>query len=536
MNTFKILGCTLLLLCLVGQRCAPDLAGATTETTNGVTGKLLNSDNTPAAHSVVKLLPSDYNPMNDLPIDTAYIDTSDGEGNYRFDRIATGTYSLIARNRKNATSFLIEAIAVGADTVTQVSSGVLKRSGSITADFSQTSSATDGYVYIPGTDIAAPIASNGSMVLGDVPPGIIASVLFAPSNGENPTVLKRALTVVEDSTITIKQPLWTNSKRLLLNTARSGADVSEDLFAVTVLVRLDSVNFDFLHSATDGKDLVFTKTNGEQLSHEIERWSSETRRAEVWVHVDTLIGNDSTQSILLYWGNPAASVATNNAVFDSSTGYSGVWHLSENGSDATPQRNNATTCTPADIEGMIGLGKKFNGHDSIVIPSLFGTPQRVTLSAWARLDSMPAGAKGAEVVSIGDGCLLRMDDNEADTFGVSGSFHLKEELAFHHVCSGHYLQGSGWHYYVVAFDCINGTQDLYIDGELSKHTALPDTINYTGMGIHTIIGAHGNGKGEYNFIGVIDEVRIRKTAATSAAVKLDYMNQKANDALIKFDQ
>jgi hypothetical protein len=213
-----------------------------------------------------------------------------------------------------------------------------------------------------------------------------------------------------------------------------------------------------------------------------------------------------------------------------------VWHLNGNGKDASTRKNNAVVCTPTDANGIIGLGKKFNGTDSIKIASLLGEPQVVTMSAWAMLDTVFPGSKGAEIVSIGDGCLLRMDDTQEEYFGVVGSYHLTGETSFYHVYSGKHLRNTGWHHCAVVFDRINRTQSLYIDGILSSSTSGTDSISYTGVGLNTIIGIHGNGKTDYNFIGTIDEVRIKSTALEADRIKLEFMNQKSKDELVVFDK
>jgi hypothetical protein len=182
---------------------------------------------------------------------------------------------------------------------------------------------------------------------------------------------------------------------------------------------------------------------------------------------------------------------------------------------------------------MVGIAKRFNGKDSIKIPTLLGKPQIVTLSAWARLDTIASGGKGAEIVSIGDGCLLRMDDDE-DNFGASGSYHLTGENGFYHVYTGQNLRATGWHHLAIVFDCVSHLQTLYLDGFISAKSAGVDTISYNGMGANTFIGIHGNGKTVYNFSGIIDEVRIRKTALSEDAARLEYMNQKSKDALVVF--
>ncbi len=521
---------------LAESACTPDLAGATTETTNGVTGKVANGDATPAVNAIVKLLPSDFNPMVTDTSRRALEDTTDEEGMYRFSRIGTGTYSIIARKHDKTTSFLKRDIAVQDDSVTAVPAGTLERSGSITADFSLSQAAAEGYVYIPGTDLAAPVANNGAMVLDDVPAGFVSELLFVSAAEEQYNVLRGEVTIVADSTVIVEQPLWGHARRLLLNTSSSGADVAGDVFDFPLLVRLGNSTFAFSEADSGGKDLVFRGRNGKILPHEIERWDPVNGHAEVWVRVDTVFGNDSVQSLMMYWGNPVtSSAAEKSVVFDSAAGYLGVWHLSGSGNDATSWKHDAETCTPVDTEGLIGLGKKFSGEDSIKIATLLGKPQIVTLSAWARLDSTQADG-GSEILSIGDAVLIRMD-YALNKIGTIGSVQLPGDSTYFNATTGLFFKRTDWHFVSFTVDQRSATQSLYIDG-VDVHTTtdeVTEAINYVGAGKNTYIGIHGNGKDEFNFIGLIDEVRIYRTALSADRVKLEYMNQKAKDALVVFE-
>ena len=57
---------------------------------------------------------------------------------------------------------------------------------------------------------------------------------------------------------------------------------------------------------------------------------------------------------------------------------------------------------------------------------------------------------------------------------------------------------------------------------------------FDGVGMDTYIGKHGNKKTRYNFYGCIDEVRVYRTPMSADYIKLNYMNQKGADALVRF--
>ena len=54
---------------------------------------------------------------------------------------------------------------------------------------------------------------------------------------------------------------------------------------------------------------------------------------------------------------------------------------------------------------------------------------------------------------------------------------------------------------------MNDVQSLYIDGVLIAQTYYAGSISYTN-GTNTIIGAHGDGSADFDFDGMVDDVRI----------------------------
>jgi hypothetical protein len=145
-------------------------------------------------------------------------------------------------------------------------------------------------------------------------------------------------------------------------------------------------------------------------------------------------------------------------------------------------------------------------------------------------------AQGAEVISIGDAMGIRMDDSRSG-FGTEGTFHvstINTDTTFVSVISNKNLAKTGWHFVVFTFDDVNRLQSLYIDGRQNGPINNNAPINYSGVGINTLIGKHGNGKNNYNFIGRIDEVRVSKTVYSADWITLCYMNQKAPDQLVTF--
>lgn len=319
-----------------------------------------------------------------------------------------------------------------------------------------------------------------------------------------------------------------------MNTSVTGASVSGTVTDFPVLIRLTENNFDFNQAKNDGSDIRFTKADNSFLSYEIEEWNSAEKRASVWVKVDTVWGDNYVQSINMYWGNPDAPLYSgSSAVFDTSDNVIAVWHLGEECKDATANTYDAIMVSAYDAPGVIGRCKGFNGLDSIVVPGLLDTPPSLTLSAWVCLDAK-SGSRGGDVISLGDAAIIRLDYTQ-DSFGTTGGIHLSENTYFFNVQSGIFLNGTGWHLVSFTIDHSISENSLYIDGILvGSGNTQKRPVNYSGVGKNTYIGTHGNGKTEYGFKGRIDEVRVYNKPLNSDYIKLCYMNQKNDDALVIF--
>jgi hypothetical protein len=120
---------------------------------------------------------------------------------------------------------------------------------------------------------------------------------------------------------------------------------------------------------------------------------------------------------------------------------------------------------------------------------------------------------------------------------VEGCFHTSSknvDSTFGNAPSGVNVGKTGWHFVALTFDGATMQQSLYIDGKNYNHSIAVTAINYSGVGTNTLLGKHGNGKNNFNFIGRIDEARVSRNVLSADWISLCYMNQKASDALVEF--
>lgn len=528
--------------------------GSSSET---VIGRIANLDGTPACSTIVTIFPDTYNPVTDRELDVVHSDTTDRNGHYLLN--ITGNYSgytIVARKITGKTRALITEIRTsGVNDTVIVEDGILRNTGSIAVDIPKSLYKHDGYVYIPGTAMLAFVKDSSSgTVLDSVPAGIIPRIVYASESAMMPMVSRYDVDVISSDTSFVIHPQWQYAKSLYLNTTSAGASVESDIYNFPVLVRLNNKNFDFSLAEADGADIRFSKSDNTFLPFEIERWDTENEQAEIWIAMDTVSGNSDYQNITLLWGNSGiADESVNSVVFDTATGFQGVWHLAEKGNstvcDATQNCYNGTPYSMADsssVPGIIGKAMDFDGksdfitmHNTAHSKLDFQENGYYAVSLWAYADSVDSSwhgiaSKGHHQYYLQYKCF---DDTAAswefvefqDQTGWKYSEHRTPQTP----------KEKEWVFLTGVRD--GDRQYLYVNGELVKDDAL---VNPKEMKRNTdcdfSIGCHlkhdllPDLEGLNYFDGRIDEVRVMNFVPDNDWVKLCYMNQKENDALIEW--
>jgi hypothetical protein len=410
------------------------------------------------------------------------------------------------------------------------------------------------YVYIPGTSCFGMI-HNGVGIIDSVPAGTIASVYYVNTmEVVKNHVVKSDFTLAAGATQVIADySAWKYSKKLFLNTTIGGADVSGTVYNFPVLVRLSGADFNFIQANSGGSDLRFKKPDDSPLAYEIERWDASGQRAEIWVRVDTVYGNDSTRFFTMYWGNPAAAAESNaSAVFDTAAGFQGVWHLSGEGTatanDATPNKYHGTPYSTASVEGAIGAGRSFNGTSSYIsMPNTasgklnFAEDGVYSMSLWVYVDTLDTLWRAI----AGKG-------HEQYYMQLKGLGHNRATWEF-----VEFADQRGWEYtedsvppapgakqWLNLVGVRSGTsQRLYINGVkvIDSAKLMPGDYDRN-SGDNFSIGRYGRSvtipyfQGWSYFKGRVDEVRVSRGPMTADWIRLCYMNQKAEDGLVVFEK
>ncbi|MGE5671997.1 MAG: DUF2341 domain-containing protein [Fibrobacterota bacterium] len=544
----KITVVVIVAISVMSIECTTNLAGATTETTNGLTGSIRNSDNTPASYSIVKLLPVDYNPVYNSSL--YQCDTTDSNGIYRFSDVDTGRYSVIARNVEELTSCLVRNINIEPDTLIKAPEATLEKSGALSATFSSENAVVNGYVYIPGTDIYSMTGNESTVYLYDIPCGEYKEVFAVLSTG-SANIVRSPVTIDAGETYTVTYPLWKYSADFVLNTTASGADITGNVHNFPVLVRLNESTFNFTEAQPDGRDIVFSNSRNVMLPHAIERWDAVRKVAEIWVNVDTVYGNNQLQSIAMYWGNPSVQLQQSMSVFDTLNGFQGVWHLGDSSNsiltDATDNGYNGLSPDSASVkidEGVIGSSRYFDGNDYITMPSTaqsrlsFDEGTTYSVSAWVRLDTFDNASHC--IVSKGfEQYYLR---STYVSMNILSSIPLWEFVEFSETNKWQSLNSpvSAKTWALITGVRQGAVQKLYCNGllvdstvDVWKNTVSRNTANDLFIGRFASPVTLPLVEGHCYFKGSIDEVRIMSKAQSSDWIRLCYMNQRPDDKLVR---
>jgi len=535
----------LLTAALLTMQCGEQISG-TLDTGNAkLAGIIVHKDGSVARNALVRCIPSDYVPgiSSSGLIRTSLTDDS---GSYNFTGLDSGEYVITALDRVSLNRCMIDSALVSNDTII-LQKGTLDNAGSVKVPVPDLAPFSGGFFYIPGTTIASSLTnrpSNGFVVLDSVPSGIISTLRYTSTTNQERKIIRHNVAVAPSTETTIYNLFWKYQKNIAINTSSGGAGTTTVLNGFPLLVRLDKSLISFNDLQPDGKDLMFRKSDNTLLPFEIERWEPTQGIAEIWVTIDTIQPDNSTQNIALYYGNPDAEPIS-NTVFDTADGFKAVWHFNStfpSVNDASLSRWNGTVNGSAQqSEGIIGKGMHVPDSNSVINFGNVGNPQmsNLTISAWikksvnGKIQTIAAKSTGDDP-SANYGWDIAFDPanqfhcfiaSGGSAWGESGSFNFQSTMQ---------ITDTSWHHVAVVFDRTgNSNCKLFVDGADVPATKFGD-ITTVGAVINTSnlkIGAESDG--DYAFSGgSVDDFVIAFTARSSDWIKMSYMNQRKDSRIL----
>jgi hypothetical protein len=535
MKKLLCLFCPIVIALLVYSCSDLTMAGGSSSTDNGkVLGKVCMPDGKPASHVSVTLRSVQY--LATIPATPAQISfetSTNDSGRFEIDSLPVGTYT-IEVNDNAAMAVLLRCEIVRRAAVVNVPDDTLRSYARLQGHADRGILGTSpAYVQVYGLERTAAVDSSGAFGFPDLPDGLYTLRIVSNDTTFRPVALDSIKLSSGELTL-LPYALWGFSKRLYLNTSPTGADVAGEVLGFPVLVRLSQSNFNFAEAGSNGGDLRFTKANGTPLPCEIEQWDASLQQAAIWVKVDTVYGNDSTHSILMYWGNRnAGSGSSSTAVFDTADGFAGVWHLSEktgNVFDATMHANTGTNQGTSSSAGNIGNGRSFLNSRIFMGASsnLCAIADSITVSGWVN-STQTTYATVSVVRHVGHFTAIQFDSVRTWT-----SFWTVQSVDYGviELPSWTSLFGDGtWHYFTARFKAGAGCF-VYRDGSLLGQNSNDTARLKTTVGAFYLGGTENSN--EY-FDGSLDEIRVERAFRSADWIKLCWMNQKDQDALVVFE-
>jgi hypothetical protein len=509
------------------------LTGGGTEGGNTVCGIFVDEEGIARAKVNVMLVPSDFNPVIPAQPSSLIKTTTNVNGSYSFNNVSNGDYSIEAIDSAGGKRSLLSGIAVTGEDI-QLNVDTLRAPGLLLLDIP----AASGYAFIPGTTILAHADGVTKRIALQVPSNKSISSVCYTTHSDSPSVVLRYNVLVDpQDTIVVTNTDWKYSCRIHLNTTQSGADVSRNVPRFPIVIRLTKDNFNFSQADVNGNDIRFARNDTIPLVFEIEQWDAKNNRAEIWVKVDTIYGNNNIQFITIYWGNRVAQSSSNSAaVFDTSDKFIGVYHLNEDPSsganslkDRTINRYHATAggkmTSENSVTGVIGKSLQFDGIDDFLEAGNVSIPGTYSMGLWVKLDTLESPQRFIFKDSSYTLWYTNKDSSSVRVEHFSNTTWWKGLLEDGGKRAP--LPQNEWCYLCGTFD--GSVIRLYINGvevsrssEISIIPEVNSKILYFGKAW------------DIDFIhGYMDEIRLEGTARSVDWIRLCYMNQRSDDKLIK---
>ncbi|NPV19261.1 DUF2341 domain-containing protein [Bradyrhizobium aeschynomenes] len=260
---------------------------------------------------------------------------------------------------------------------------------------------------------------------------------------------------------------WQLRKKISIDASASGANVTDPIGTIPVLIRLHPGNFRFSAIKEDGSDLRFVAGDGKTpLKHHIEKYDALLGEALVWVSVPSLASGAKTE-IWLYYGNKKA-VPNADAKGSYDPDFAVVYHFNERGTpalDSTVWGNNAQSVGQPAEGALIGTGLRLDGRAPLMLPSASSLATVAdagwTLSLWVKPAALQPNAVLFSRRNGGDGILVGLDNGVPFVEVSAGGSSQRSAAAAP-------IAAASWHHLAVV--AASGKTTLYLDG--SPYAAL----------------------------------------------------------------
>ena len=508
------------------------MAGNSAETGSPELAGILVLDNgKPAARTKVQCVPGDYNIIAaseaEQVLPSAFETETDENGNYEFDSIPSGSFTLEAFHQESGQMLLVQNLSAEQDeplTVNDTLQGPGTVKLLVSGEFRENQS---GEAIVIGTTIRRRVSvQNGKIVVDSLPADTFEIVVYM--DGMDPFEFKDVSVKPEETTVWGDSVTYTFKAALALPEGIDSLGTVVSDFPLAIRLTKNEITFDSAEVVNGRWEAVRISQDGnrsKKLPIARTYFDASAKEAVFWVSVDSLNVFDSLEIHFDNTMDPAYA----KDVFPTNRSYSLVWHFDsglapvDDGAEKGYFEGLPTGVVPAD--GVVGKGAKLDEGDVIVAEnsSAADSSRKVNLnydgsgyfcfSVWVKLDNLEEKQTFFEKSKE---YALRYDPEKGFVVDLWVPDTSSDSIKYAWVSGTSDIKAGEWVY--VAFSRHTTSQtNFYVND--SKIETEPEQIAWSGVRekVDFKVGS---------FTGTIDELMLGGCFRDDAWTRLTYLNQR----------
>ena len=516
--------------CLTACSSHDTTAGNSAETGSPeLAGILVLDGGKPAVHARVQCVPGDYNIIAaseaEQVLPSAFETETDENGNYEFDSIPSGSFTLEAFHQESGQMLLVQNLSAEQDeplTVNDTLQGPGTVKLLVSGEFRENQS---GEAIVIGTTIRRKVSvQSGKIVVDSLPADTFEIVVYM--DGMDPFEFKDVSVKPEETTV------WGDSVTYTLKAPLALPEGIDSLGTVVsdfpLAIRLTEIAFDSAEVVNGRWEAVRISQDGnrsKKLPITRTYFDAHAKEAVFWVSVDSLNVSDSLEIHFDNTMDPAYA----KDVFPTNRSYSLVWHYDSglepvsDGAEKGYFEGLPTGTVSAD--GVVGKGAKLDEGDVIVAEnsSAADTSRKVNLnydgsgyfcfSVWVKLDNLE---EKQTIFEKSKEYALRYDPEKGFVVDLWVPDTSSDSIKYAWVSGTSDIKAGEWVY--VAFSRHTTSQSNFYVNDRKIETE-PEQIAWSGVREQVDFKVGG-------FTGTIDELMLGGCFRDDAWTRLTYLNQR----------
>ncbi len=518
--------------CLTACSSHDTTAGNSAETGSPeLAGILVLDGGKPAVHARVQCVPGDYNIIAaseaEQVLPSAFETETDENGNYEFDSIPSGNFTLEAFHQESGQMLLVQNLSAEQDeplTVNDTLQGPGTVKLLVSGKFRENQS---GEAIVIGTTIRRRVSvQSGKIVVDSLPADTFELVVYM--DGMDPFEFKDVSVKPEETTVWGDSVTCTFKAPLALPEGIDSLGVVVSDFPLAIRLTKNEITFDSAEVVNGRWEAVRISQDGnrsKKLPITRTYFDAHAKEAVFWVSVDSLNVSDSLEIHFDNTMDPAYA----KDVFPTNRSYSLVWHYDsglepvDDGAEKGYFEGLPTGAVAAD--GVVGKGAKLEEGDVIVAEnsSAADSSRKVNLnydgsgyfcfSVWVKLESLESEQT---IFKKSKEYALRYDPEKGFVVDLWVPDTSSDSIKYAWMSGTSDIKAGEWVY--VAFSRHTTSQSNFYVNDRKIETE-PEQIAWSGVRekVDFKVGS---------FTGTIDELMLGGCFRDDAWTRLTYLNQR----------